>query len=73
MVADRLPTRENPSLTCGFSHGWVAPGMPGATLSGWHWGAPADNGWLPGPCHDSSPATYQAKRDNRWEGARRHR
>ncbi len=33
MVADRPPTRENRSLTCGFSHSRVAPGMPGPTLS----------------------------------------
>ncbi len=33
MVADRPPTRENRSVTCGFSHSRVAPGMSGATLS----------------------------------------
>jgi hypothetical protein len=39
MVADHPPARANRSLTCGVSHHQVE-------LSGWHWEAPADDGWL---------------------------
>jgi hypothetical protein len=47
MVADSPPTRENPSLSCGFSHsrpGGAGHAWHNPELSGWRWEAPVGSG-----------------------------